>query len=177
MIYKACVLGLFLFFATSSANADVLMGIEHNLPIEKLQFIPKAIARAADREAPGSAVYFTISDSIMLGCPPLKPDSQGNGCYLLVNPTTTTGRGQLSFSLRKPIEKDLLAKKTVEITEKTSATSANTTEDHLHIGNPLYSQSNGMKDGTHYYCVPEGEAGKRTWQCYLNVAETIKQVP
>lgn len=177
MIYKACLLGLFAFFAASNANADVLFGIEHNLPVEKLQFIPKAIARAANREALSSPVYFTVSDSIMLGCPPLKPDSQGNGCYLLVKPTNTTSRGQLSFSLRKPIEKDLLDKKIVEITEKISATNANTTEDHLHIGNPLYSQSNGVKDGTHYYCVPEGEVGKRTWQCYLSVAETIKQVP
>jgi hypothetical protein len=177
MMHKACVLGLFLFFATSNANADVLVGIEHNLPIEKLQFIPKAIARAANREAPTAPVYFPVSDSIMLECPPLKPDSQGNGCYLLVDPTTTTSLGQLIFSLRKPVQKDLLVKKIVEITEKTSATNANTTEDHLHIGNPLYSQSNGMKDGTHYYCAPEGEAGKRTWQCYLSVAETIKQAP
>lgn len=54
MKYKTCLLSLFVFSAASNANADVLVGIEHNLPIEKLQFIPKAIARAANREAPNA---------------------------------------------------------------------------------------------------------------------------
>lgn len=105
----------------------------------------------------------------------MKPDNQGNGCYLVINPTTLASLGQIRLSLRKPIEKDLLVKKVIEVTEKVSATNANTTEDHLHVGNPLCSESNGMKDSTHYYCAPEGEAGKRSWQCYLSVAETLKQ--
>lgn len=177
MSFKIILFGFFAPFISSGANADVLVGIEHNLPIEKLQFISKAIELAANRESPDVVVYLSVSNSIFVSCPPMKPDRHGNGCNLLISPASRASQGQVSFLLRKPLEKDVLIQKTKEIVEKLASTDANATTDHIHIGNPLYSALNGAKDSTHYYCVPEGEAGKKAWQCYLSASEEIGRSP
>ncbi len=161
------------------ARADVFVGIEHAVSPVSLLSIADAISRAGARPEPQQAyaLYLSIQDDVMLNCPARKPDAEGNGCSLFVTPTGVTPRGQVSMSLRKPIVKPLLIAKTNEAGERVATLDPNSTEEHLQFGNPLYVPDRGATDGTHYYCAPEGEPGKRAWRCYLSVSEMLSLRP
>lgn len=161
----------------TTLEASILIGIEQKLTVDKLQFIANSLTRAGGRSDPmqEQTVYYEISDTILLQCSPYKPDKSGNGCDLVVNPVSQAKNGEISITIVKQIEKSLLIQKLFEIKEKVAGADANLTGEHLHIGNPLYSSLARAKDATHYYCAPEGQVGKKFWQCYLSIAETLSE--
>ena len=159
----------------SAARADVVVGIEQEVSPTVLKSIPTYIDQAFSRpeEEQASAVYFTVQDKLVLSCPPHRPDATGHGCNLLLLPKAPAGRGDVRISLRKSIVKTLVAAKALEAFDRVTATDPNTALGEMYFGNPLYTLPVGQVDGTHYYCIAEGEPSQKTWKCYLSVAETL----
>jgi len=163
-----------LFCWSGFVLADVYVAVENDVPVDTLQQIAKSIGFAAARptEQQEFTAYYSIAPTIMLSCGAHLPDTQGNGCILFFSPKTQAQKGEIGFSISKPVVKSILISAVETAKKKTAETDPNMTEEHLHFGNPLYNPSN-QADGTHYFCAPEGPAGQKIWKCYLDAAETL----
>jgi hypothetical protein len=161
----------------TTAQGDVLVGIKHTINPSTLKATVAEIERAGARPAEQQEypLYIEVQDNIILNCPAHKPDMAGDGCSIFFRPSSHVNRGDISFSIRKPVSKVLLSSKANEAAEKIEKIDPNTTEEHIQFGNPLYTLPSGIVDGTHYYCAPDGVVGKKSWKCYLSVAETLSQ--
>lgn len=165
--------------ACSSLYAEVFIGTEKEVSVKSLKAILEGLGFAAQRpnEEQNTHVYIQIQDAIWLTCPPHLPDKDGNGCYMFFTPKSAPVKGDFSLSLKKPVERELLSSTVTQAKQKTEGTDPNVTEDHLQFGNPLYKLPPGQSDGTHYYCAPESENGKKAWKCYLSVSEALGKIP
>ena len=173
------ILTFVIFSIYPCAKADVIVATAHKVSPSALKSMTAALDQAGARpsDEQGSPIFFTIQNNLVLSCPPSKPDLDGRGCNLRLLPTTPTRAGEIGFSIRKPVIKALLQTKAAEASTKISSVDANRLDEHLHFGNPLYTPPLNSPNEVDYYCAPEGEAGKKSWECYLSVRETLTQQP
>lgn len=168
-----------LIFLTVSAQADLLFSVEHPVSTRTLEPIISAIefSRNRDAEAQKLPVYMPIFDQFStrtpftLHCLPTMPDSEGNGCWVIVDGgKQPVGQTSINFKKRvflSDLQSFLKGMNTVLKTDPNSVSDG----DHKQLGNPF---SLTRDAATHVYCASNGIAPNKKWKCTLFVSEHIK---
>lgn len=169
---------LTLLFVAQPSRAEVLFSFEHAISIEVLKAVQTtfAFAKERDPEMMKHPAYFHIflengtKTPLILSCPPMQPQTNGNGCAILI-----TGKqgslGEVSVSFRKGLSESSLSKAIANL-ENILQSDPNQFEkwNHKHVNNPFNSAS----DGTHIFCAAEGTQPNKAWSCRLSVIDSTK---
>lgn len=154
------------------ARADVFLDAKYEMPLSSLNAIARELGRTGD------GFFVTrIQESINLVCPSQQPDTHGNGCELTFRSKNSAQLGEIGLRIAKTVSKERVIAAHDRALAETSAIDPNSTEGDLYFGNPLYSVADDIKDGTHFYCAPEGLVGTKAWKCYLSVVEALSPNP
>ncbi len=118
-----------LFLIAGQGSAEVFASIKQKLAPSIFASLSQALDRASSRPADQQAYsrYAELDASLVLDCPPYKPDQQGLGCYVYFAQDSTTNLGELRFLIRKPVEKALLEKARIRLQTKLAETDVNST--------------------------------------------------
>jgi hypothetical protein len=150
------------------AFGKVIMSREFAWPPERLRKLESSLQQAFERdeEMQKYLAYYKIDEAnnVSLGCGPQLPDKDGKGCVLnfvvAIDKNSSIG-----------MSKKLLVKGKAQLVEDTlKKVDPNTTEEHQHFGS-IFEIPDTY--GSHYFCQPEGDAGKKKWGCYLYVSESL----
>ncbi len=162
------IFSAFFCFATCSlptVSADVHISKEYPFPPSLIAELERSLQTAKDRGAElqefPTAIPLQREEHVVLWCPAHTPDSRMQGCSLHFTLPSQGFHLSLSKNLALPFTSQ-------QITQRLSALNPNTVTDHQQFGSPFSPE---QSFGSHYFCQPEGEAGSKTWQCYLYVHE------
>lgn len=148
--------------------AEVTLSKTYSFPVEKLELVEAKLQSALDRdtELKDYPIFASIDldKGISLWCSPHQPNANGEGCQIkfLI---------EMLNDLNLIIVKNLvLGKRSKEIKAQLATIDPNKTKDHQHFGS-LFGRDDST--GSHYFCEPSGEEGKKTWACFLVVTESF----
>lgn len=128
-----------------------------------LESVESALRKAADRSFKDYPVVLMVKGTdVAVSCDANQPQSDLSGCHLVGS--ISEGK-DFSLSYLKPLSAKILS---VSVKEKLAKTDPNTTDEHLHFGS-IFAE----KDGSHYFCQPEGETGEKKWVCYHLLREQL----
>lgn len=155
------------FLSSVPSFARISLSKEYSAPIAILKELETKLQKAQDRDAESKQymAYYMIDGlkGVSMGCGPNLPDKDGKGCLLNFSLGSTSGA---SLSLSKKLQ---VKGKASEVEAALAKISPNSTQDHQHFGS-LFEPADTF--GSHYFCQPEGEDGKKSWGCYLFVNES-----
>ncbi len=160
---KILLISLFSFSVV--AQAEVILSKEYAFPPTLLHLLEEDFQQASAREMKDYSAAFVIDqkNSIVLWCPPQMPDVNGRGCSL----NFVVKSESLKVTMKKGL---VLSFTSSSVEEALKKIDPNLTQEHQHFGS-LFEAKDTF--GSHYYCQPEGDEGKKRWGCYLFVSEAI----
>jgi len=160
---------------SSQTHAEVSISIEHPISLSYLKKISDNLANAQNRDAKQFENPVFIPTWIQgkeapmsIVCKAFQPKSNGIGCELNISPLAPTTRGEFSIVVTKPLHKSVLDATIATLQKKLKEVDPNTTDDHIHFGNPFNDLKN---DPTHLYCQPSGTPPNKTWECFVYINE------
>ena len=171
-----------LFFALISANSfgSVSFSYSYRFSPIYLQKLHDGLVEAQKRNPDlqdliASVPLFDGSKKppLQAVCFPHTPSAEGKGCSVAAVQDPPPAQGQLSVTIRKPVEMAILQSKLNEILSAIRSNNPNTTQGHLNFGNVLFSPGDDTKGSSDYFCAAEGQIGEMTWQCYFSVREQL----